>query len=412
MDTTCPADPALAGKYQYTFGSAAPDFKVTSGQDVIKYGQSDGAIFRVEKAKDAPTIVSDFYIMWGKVEVVMKAAPGAGIVSSVVLESDDLDEIDWEWVGATPGEAQSNYFGKGNTGAYDRGATHPVTSQAQFHTYGVEWTAEKTDWLIDGNVVRTLTPSQVQGDFYPQTPMQLRIGSWAAGDPGNAQGTIEWSHGPTDYTKGPFDMVVQSIMVQDYSTGKEYTYSDKSGSSQSIKAVDGQINAGPQTGTGNADSLSSAVGSSSSIASTGANSGSSSFQAPTKSGLVLSSTSKSEPTSGSGSNNPANSSAVEATQTPSPSSGFSYGSGSSDSNPLASITTGAEFVAVTGSFGTGTGTGTGIPAQATNGTVPTAPASPSSSNPETQGPGSGAGRIAGASGVVAVVAAMVVGWLL
>ncbi len=43
----------------------------------------------------------------------MKAAPGAGIVSSVVLESDDLDEIDWEWVGATAGEAQSNYFGKG-----------------------------------------------------------------------------------------------------------------------------------------------------------------------------------------------------------------------------------------------------------------------------------------------------------
>jgi len=113
MDTTCPADPALAGQYQYTFGGAAPDFKVTSGQDVIKYGQSDGAIFRVEKAKDAPTIVSDFYIMWGKVEVVMKAAPGAGIVSSFVLESDDLDEIDWEWVGATPGEAQSNYFGKG-----------------------------------------------------------------------------------------------------------------------------------------------------------------------------------------------------------------------------------------------------------------------------------------------------------
>lgn len=26
----------------------------------------------------------------------MKAAPGQGIVSSIVLESDDLDEIDWE----------------------------------------------------------------------------------------------------------------------------------------------------------------------------------------------------------------------------------------------------------------------------------------------------------------------------
>lgn len=62
---------------------------------MIKYGSSDGAHFRVEKSKDSPTIVSNFYIMWGKFEVTMKAAPGAGIVSSIVLQSDDLDEIDW-----------------------------------------------------------------------------------------------------------------------------------------------------------------------------------------------------------------------------------------------------------------------------------------------------------------------------
>lgn len=62
---------------------------------MIKYGSSDGAHFRVEKSKDSPTIVSNFYIMWGKFEVTMKAAPGAGIVSSIVLQSEDLDEIDW-----------------------------------------------------------------------------------------------------------------------------------------------------------------------------------------------------------------------------------------------------------------------------------------------------------------------------
>jgi beta-glucanase (GH16 family) len=44
--------------------------------------------------------------MFGKVEVAMKAAPGAGIVSSVVLQSDTLDEIDWEWLGADPDEVQ------------------------------------------------------------------------------------------------------------------------------------------------------------------------------------------------------------------------------------------------------------------------------------------------------------------
>lgn len=53
--------------------------------------------------------------MFGKVEVVLKAAPGAGIVSSFVMQSDDLDEIDWEWLGSDPDEVQSNFFGKGMT---------------------------------------------------------------------------------------------------------------------------------------------------------------------------------------------------------------------------------------------------------------------------------------------------------
>ena len=55
----------------------------------------DGAHFRVQKSGDAPTITSDFYIMYGKVSCNLRAAPGAGIVSSLVLLSDVLDEIDW-----------------------------------------------------------------------------------------------------------------------------------------------------------------------------------------------------------------------------------------------------------------------------------------------------------------------------
>lgn len=49
----------------------------------------------------APTLNSNDYIFFGNIEVVMKAATGQGIVSSFVLESDDLDEVDWEWLGGT-----------------------------------------------------------------------------------------------------------------------------------------------------------------------------------------------------------------------------------------------------------------------------------------------------------------------
>jgi hypothetical protein len=194
--SACPNDAALAGTYDHTFGGAAPKFTATSGNGLIKYGSGAGgsAVFSVAKSQDAPTIVSDFYIMWGHVEVTMQVAPGIGLVSSIVLQSDDLDEIDWEMLGSTPTQAQSNYFGKGNIATYDRAETHPVNSVAGFHTYAMDWTQGTLNWSIDGKVVRTLTPAQVQGDFYPQTPMQLRIGSWAAGDPGNAPGTIRlWS---------------------------------------------------------------------------------------------------------------------------------------------------------------------------------------------------------------------------
>jgi len=44
---------------------------------------------------DAPTIQTDFYILFGYVEVKMRASSGTGVVSSIVLESDDLDEVDW-----------------------------------------------------------------------------------------------------------------------------------------------------------------------------------------------------------------------------------------------------------------------------------------------------------------------------
>ena len=55
----------------------------------------ESATFTINQKGDSPTIESSFYIFWGSVSVIMKASKGQGIVSSIVLESDDLDEIDW-----------------------------------------------------------------------------------------------------------------------------------------------------------------------------------------------------------------------------------------------------------------------------------------------------------------------------
>lgn len=214
---------------------------------------SNGVSFTISESGDAPQLTSIFYIMFGKVEITMKAAPGAGIVSTLVLESDDLDEIDMEWLGADDTEVQTNYFGKGETTDYNRGAFNPAANnQDEFITYTIEWTSTQIVWQVAGVTVRVLTPDTADTNQYPQTPMRVKIGAWSGGDSSNAAGTISWARGPTDYSDGPFTMVVQSIDITDYSTGTEYTYSGTTGDWEDIEAEGGSVN-------GNLDSSATSI---------------------------------------------------------------------------------------------------------------------------------------------------------
>lgn len=271
----CHPDPALGKSINVAFTSPSTYFKP---QGNPTYG-SDGVSFTIVKPGDAPQLNSNFYIMFGHVEYVIQAAPGAGIVSSAVLQSDDLDEIDWEWLGADNGQVQSNYFGKGLTTTYNRGAFHPDPSnQNGFHTYAIDWTADRIVWSIDGVSVRTLTPDIAEAGQYPQTPMQIKVGSWSGGDSTNQVGTIrksirsfaltliaqltftvEWAGGPTNYGAGPYSMIMKSIAVADYSTGTQYTYSGSSGNWQSIQAAGGKVNSNGGSGASPAGSAAPAV---------------------------------------------------------------------------------------------------------------------------------------------------------
>lgn len=77
----------------------------------------------------------------------------------------------------------------------------------------------------------------LNGKNYPQTPMRIRIGIWAGGDPDNSEGTIEWAGGETDYTEGPFSMYVESVDIINYNPASAYKYTDKTGAYTSIKAT-------------------------------------------------------------------------------------------------------------------------------------------------------------------------------
>ena len=99
--------------------------------------------------------------------------------------------------------------------------------------YTLDWSETELNWIIDGTVVRTLTAASVGGQ-YPQTPMQVRLGTWCGGCSGEPEGTVEWAGGPTTFSDDPYVMTITSLQIDNANPGGSYIYSDMSGSASSI----------------------------------------------------------------------------------------------------------------------------------------------------------------------------------
>ncbi|KAH8895991.1 concanavalin A-like lectin/glucanase [Thozetella sp. PMI_491] len=301
-NSSCPSDTGLTStSYSVDFTQGSDDDNWSSvGTGDVTY-TSSGAGFTISEKGEAPTIQTSWYFFFGRAEVHMRAASGTGIVSSVVLESDDLDEVDWEWIGGDVNEVQTNYFGKGNTTSYDRGGTTTVSdTQGTTHNYTIDWTSAAITWYLDGVAVRTLAYADaLDGKNFPQTPMRLKLGIWAGGDSDNAEGTIEWAGGETDYDNGPYTMYVESVSVTNANPGSSYTYSDQTGDWTSI-TIDSSSNSSneassdAETTTGSSvsstTSSSSTARSSSNVSATASSTSASTSKTSTTSAAVATST--------------------------------------------------------------------------------------------------------------------------
>ncbi|TQN70020.1 putative glycosidase crf1 [Colletotrichum shisoi] len=246
----CPANPAFGGEASYDFRTSKniddlESFFIVDGgvkynPKVMSFSPDTGAEMTIFEESSAPTLTSKNYLFFGKVEVELQAAPGRGIVTSIVLQSDALDEIDWEFVGADQTHVQTNFYALG-INDYTRARYYevPFNPMTSFHTYAIEWTKESIVFSIDGKVYRTATPAEGN---YPQTPMQLKLGTWVGGK-GTAQGTIDWAGGLAEWDKAPFAGHYRSLKVWDYAGGdkagaKQYEYNKGSdGTWQSINVV-------------------------------------------------------------------------------------------------------------------------------------------------------------------------------
>ena len=97
LAASCTPNPGLASPtytIDFTKETALPTEWTLANYETVDF-TSKGAEFTFAKRNDAPYMWTSFYFFFGHIDVVMQAAPGTGIISSSVLLSDDLDEIDW-----------------------------------------------------------------------------------------------------------------------------------------------------------------------------------------------------------------------------------------------------------------------------------------------------------------------------
>ncbi|PSR79977.1 concanavalin A-like lectin/glucanase domain-containing protein, partial [Coniella lustricola] len=238
--TACPADPAFGSqKITVDFTQGASSVFTEAAGANVQYG-AKGAVFTISEAGQAPSFTSNNYLFFGTVEVTMQVAPGQGIVSTFFLESDDLDEIDWEWLGGADKNSfgQSNFFSSHDMTYGVNEIDIPVSSpQTEMHTYTIDWSPTQLVWKVDGVALRTL-PYAGNENVYPQTPMQIKLGTWCGGC-SSANGTVEWAGGAPDWSQAPFIAYYQKVTIQDSSNGVanavSYQYTDESGTKGSIK---------------------------------------------------------------------------------------------------------------------------------------------------------------------------------
>jgi len=129
------------------------------------------------------------------------------------------------WSGDYAG--QSNYFWLGLANyTHTNGQTFSGLSDTHdnYHNYTIDWQPDSLQWLIDGNVMRTVNKADTLSSDgshyqYPSTPARVQLSIWPAGIPSSAPGTVSWAGGminwsdPDYIAQGQFSTLVTSVSI-------------------------------------------------------------------------------------------------------------------------------------------------------------------------------------------------------
>ncbi|KAI8884112.1 glycoside hydrolase family 16 protein [Backusella circina FSU 941] len=202
----------ITGKGGYDFGSNGLELSVNKPKQFVRMTNSSENDLPYNKypSPTNPNFVYKDKIQYGKVSFVVKAAPGAGVVTAPILITDGGDEIDFEMLGANPNNVQTNYF-YGDKPVYKTNGddTEIGKTTDEFRTYTIDWTEDSIVWSVDGNEIRTKDKS---GDDFPYHPLEIQVGVWDASTPAD---TAEWAGGPIDWDEASkYSAYVKSVKVE------------------------------------------------------------------------------------------------------------------------------------------------------------------------------------------------------
>ncbi|WP_261376360.1 glycoside hydrolase family 16 protein [Gillisia sp. Hel_I_86] len=140
-----------------------------------------------------------FDFKYGKVEVRAKLPSGGGTWPAIWMLGSNITTVGWpacgeidimEHVGNNVGRVSSAIHTPSSFGnTQNVGATNVSSVTSEFHVYGVEWTAQKIAFSIDGNVFYTYSPSVKNAQTWPFDKEQFIILNVAMG--GNLGGDID-----------------------------------------------------------------------------------------------------------------------------------------------------------------------------------------------------------------------------
>lgn len=192
--------------------------------------ETGGVLLAMPKSSSGCLLAATKSFLYGKSAVRLKTGRSQGVITSIVIMSAVGDEIDFEFRGGDLEKVQSNYYYRGEL-VYNKMEEVVVSSDtwANYHDYEIDWSEDRINWIIDGEIVRTLEKADTWDESlkifkYPETPMRLEIALWPGGSEKNHPGTISWAGGPIDWEtspdiieKGQFSAEVQSMEVTPYS---------------------------------------------------------------------------------------------------------------------------------------------------------------------------------------------------